>query len=136
MEFGYIDVRDEEEGEEHTLLNHFVLDGDSAHANLLQFALTEENVDHTTVLVCTSMTTPWTVIDQLSKWIRVLQDHLDQLDLSPDQVRELRSSKKVSSSITVGYDRDVIHPRVDGSRIANLVTISPCRLGDTLQPPR
>ena len=51
LEFGYIDVRDEEEGEEHTLLNHFVLDGDVAHANLLQFALTEENVQSTTVLV-------------------------------------------------------------------------------------
>ena len=51
LEFGYIDVRDEEEGEEHTLLNHFVLDGNVAHANLLRFALTEQNVDSTTVLV-------------------------------------------------------------------------------------
>ena len=51
LEFGYIDVRDEEEGEEHTLLNHFVLDGNVAHANLLRFALTEQNVESTTVLV-------------------------------------------------------------------------------------
>ena len=73
LEFGYIDVRDEDEGEEHTLLrwfdllrqkilstfrftllSHFVLDGDVAHANLLKFALTEQNVESTTVLVSSS----------------------------------------------------------------------------------
>jgi len=94
LEFGYIDVRDEEEGEEHTLLSHYVLDGDVAHANLLQFALTEANVQRTTVLVCTSMATPWSVMDQLDKWIRVLQDHLDTLKLSTDQIRELRAAKQ------------------------------------------
>ena len=54
LEFGYIEVRDEEESEEHTLLNHFVLDGNVAHANLLRFALTEQNVESTTVLVRSS----------------------------------------------------------------------------------
>jgi len=94
LEFGYIDVRDEEEGDEHTLLNHFVLDGDVAHANLLQFAPTEANVESTTVLVCTSMAAPWNVMDQLQKWIGVLQDHLDQLDLSGNRIRELRTAKQ------------------------------------------
>ena len=37
-----------------TLLSHFVLDGDVAHANLLKFALTEHNVESTTVLVSSS----------------------------------------------------------------------------------
>lgn len=94
LEFGYIDVRDEEEGEEHTLLNHYILDGDVAHSNLLQFALTEENMECTTVLICTSMSTPWSVMDQLHKWISVLQDRVDQLHLSADQVMELRSAKQ------------------------------------------
>jgi len=93
LEFGYIDVRDEDEGEEHTLLNHFVLDGNVAHANLLRFALTEQNVESTTVLVCTSMAAPWNVMEQLEKWLRVLQDHLDSLPLSADRVRELRAGK-------------------------------------------
>jgi len=93
LEFGYIDVRDEDEGEEHTLLNHFVLDGNVAHANLLRFALTEQNVESTTVLVCTSMAAPWNVMEQLEKWLGVLQDHLDSLPLSADRVRELRAGK-------------------------------------------
>ena len=75
LEFGYIDVRDDD-CEDHTLLNHAVLDGDVAHANLLQFALTEENYVDTTVLVCASMATPWSIIDQLNKWIGVLQVYI------------------------------------------------------------
>ena len=93
LEFGYIDVRDDEEGEEHTLLNHFVLDGDVAHANLLQFALTEKNVENMTVLICTSMATPWSIMSELEKWVTVLEDHLDSLALPGDRVRELRAAK-------------------------------------------
>jgi len=92
LEFGYIDVRDDD-CEDHTLLNHAVLDGDIAHANLLKFALTEENYADTTVLICASMATPWSILNELNKWIGVLQDHIDTLKLTPDQVKEYRKLK-------------------------------------------
>ena len=44
LEYGYIDVRDEYR-DDHTRLSHWILDGDSAHANLLNFALTEKNYE-------------------------------------------------------------------------------------------
>ena len=72
LEFNYIDVRDED-CEEHTLLNLAVLDGDVAHANLLKFALSEAGYTDTTVMICTSMATPWAIMDQLNKWIGILQ---------------------------------------------------------------
>ena len=72
LDFNYIDVRDDE-CEEHTLLSLAVLDGDSAHANLLKYALSESNYQDTTVMICTSMSTPWSIMDQLNKWIGVLQ---------------------------------------------------------------
>ena len=72
LEFNYIDVRDED-CEEHTLLNLAVLDGDVAHANLLKFALSESVYTDTTVMICTSMATPWAIMDQLNKWIGILQ---------------------------------------------------------------
>jgi len=89
LEFGYIEVRDDE-SEEAVLLSHAVLDGDPAHANLLQFALTAENYRQTTVVVCASMARPWAVLDQLTKWLTILQDHVDQLELSADQVHQFR----------------------------------------------
>ena len=72
LDFNYIEVRDEE-CEEHTLLSLAVLDGDAAHANLLRFALSADNYADTTVMICTSMATPWAIMDQLTKWMTVLQ---------------------------------------------------------------
>ena len=63
----------DEDCEEHTLLNLAVLDGDVAHANLLKFALSEAGYTDTTVMICTSMATPWAIMDQLNKWIGILQ---------------------------------------------------------------
>ena len=47
LEYGYIDVRDEYR-DDHTRLSHWILDGDSSHANLLNFALTEKNYEGVT----------------------------------------------------------------------------------------
>ena len=44
LEYGYIDVRDEYR-DDHTRLSHWILDGDTSHANLLNFALTEKNYE-------------------------------------------------------------------------------------------
>ena len=95
LEFNYIDVRDDD-CEEHTLLNLAVLDGDVAHANLLKFALSETGYTDTTVMICTSMATPWSIMDQLNKWIGILEDHIDSLALTPDRVKELRQAKVAS----------------------------------------
>ena len=84
LEFNYIDVRDED-CEEHTLLNLAVLDGDVGHANLLKFALSESVYTDTTVMICTSMATPWAIMDQLNKWIGILQVFYPALQhCSPD----------------------------------------------------
>lgn len=72
LDYNYIDVRDDE-GEEQSLLSLHVLDGDQAHANLLRFGLSESNYGDSTVMICASMATPWAIMDQLSKWINVLQ---------------------------------------------------------------
>ena len=92
LDFNYIHVTDDE-CEEHTLLGLAVLDGDPAHSNLLRFALNEENFADTTVMICSSMSTPWAIMDQLTMWISVLQDHIDSLSLTADQVKSFRQSR-------------------------------------------
>jgi len=86
LEYGYIDVRDEYR-DDHTRLSHWILDGDPAHANLLNFALTENNYEDTTVVIAVSMTTPWNIMDQLQNWASLLQDHIDKLKLTAEQVK-------------------------------------------------
>ena len=92
LDYNYIEVRDEE-CEEHTLLSLAVLDGDAAHANLLRFALSADNYADTTVMICASLATPWAVMEQLDKWIRVLQDHIDSLALTADQTEHFRQQQ-------------------------------------------
>ena len=50
LEYGYIDVRDEYR-DDHTRLSHWILDGDTSHANLLNFALTARNYEGNTMEV-------------------------------------------------------------------------------------
>ncbi|KAJ8866124.1 hypothetical protein PR048_033648 [Dryococelus australis] len=89
LEFAYIDVRDEYR-DDHTRLSVWVLDGDPSHAHLLRFALSEESLPHTLVMFVVSMTTPWAMLEQLQSWASVLQNHVDSLDLSTDELQDAR----------------------------------------------
>lgn len=62
-----------------TRLSVWVADGDPSHANLLKFALNEEQFPHTLVILVASMTTPWAILDQLQSWMNFLNDHIDNL---------------------------------------------------------
>ncbi|XP_068621271.1 cytoplasmic dynein 1 light intermediate chain 2 [Battus philenor] len=84
LEYAYIDVRDEYR-DDHTRLSVWVLDGDPGHTNLLKFALNEDTFPHTLIILTVAMTTPWGILDQLQSWASVLGDHIDKLDLTPEQ---------------------------------------------------
>lgn len=64
-----------------TRLGVWVLDGDPGHSNLLKFALNEQNYAHTLVILTVSMTAPWSWLDQLQNWIKILADHVDKLSI-------------------------------------------------------
>ncbi|XP_071517692.1 cytoplasmic dynein 1 light intermediate chain 2-like, partial [Panulirus ornatus] len=87
LEYAYIDVRDEYR-DDHTRLSVWVLDGDPKHAELLEFAVNPDNLEHTLVLLTVSMTTPWAVMDQLHTWASTLQDHIDKLNFDPDKFKD------------------------------------------------
>ncbi|XP_037085323.1 cytoplasmic dynein 1 light intermediate chain 1-like [Pollicipes pollicipes] len=87
LEYAHILVRDEYR-DATTRLSVWMLDGDPAHAHLLQYALGPESVANTALMLTVAMTTPWDVLDQLHAWAAVIQDHVDSLNLSADTVRE------------------------------------------------
>ncbi|KAI8427460.1 hypothetical protein MSG28_001995 [Choristoneura fumiferana] len=91
LEYAYIDVRDEYRDDQ-TRLSVWVLDGDPGHTNLLKFALSEETFPHSLVIFTVAMTTPWGILEQLQNWAAVLGDHIDKLDLTPEQ--RLQSKKQ------------------------------------------
>lgn len=91
LEYAYIDVRDEYR-DDHTRLSVWVLDGDPAHGHLLRYALSEENFPNTLVMLVVAMTTPWGILDQLQSWATILQDHIDKLKLSSDELQEFKQT--------------------------------------------
>ena len=141
LEYGYIDVRDEYR-DDHTRLSHWILDGDSAHANLLNFALTEKNYEgkpviylksslkmdmsqsllcsDTTVLINVAMTTPWNMMDQLQNWASLLQDHIDKLRLTAEQVSTILA---FSFEKKAGFYNIVLGERSASSFLATLAAV-------------
>jgi len=120
LEYGYIDVRDEYR-EDHTRLSHWILDGDTSHANLLSFALTAENYSDTTVLFCVSMTNPWNIMDQLQNWASLLQDHIDKLPLSGEDVKTFQTEtwKRWQEYTEPGDEQEVSSPTKKGRVIGD-----------------
>lgn len=87
LEYAYIDVKDEYR-DDLTRLGVWILDGDPGHLNLLKFALNEHNFAHTLVILSVSMTSPWHWQDQLEHWMRVLEEHIRTLKLSPEELQK------------------------------------------------
>ena len=150
LEYGYIDVRDEYR-DDHTRHSHWILDGDITHATLLNFALTEKNYEgrnetlrdlrviyvtwfvDTTVVINVSMTAPWNVMDQLQNWASLLQDHIDKLPISSEQMKEYQR-KSLYRWQTYTEPGDEIESSLGGSptkRPSRTVLDS----GDELEPP-
>lgn len=115
LEYGYIDVRDEYR-DDHTRLSHWILDGDASHASLLNFALTEAKYADTTVLLCVAMTSPWNIMDQLQNWASLLQDHIDKLPLTAEQVKGYQTAawRRWQQYIEPGDEQEITSPTKRG----------------------
>ncbi|VDP93623.1 unnamed protein product [Echinostoma caproni] len=68
------------------------LDGDPAQSHLLKFALNEPSVWHTMLLICVSLTDPWSIMNELQMWLRIVQQHVVRLNLAPGEMKALRDS--------------------------------------------
>uniref|UniRef100_A0A182MZP3 Dynein light intermediate chain n=1 Tax=Anopheles dirus TaxID=7168 RepID=A0A182MZP3_9DIPT len=90
LEYAYIDVRDEYR-DDVTRLGVWILDGDAGHNNLLKYALNEQNFPHTLVILTLSMTTPWSLVDQLQHWMKILDDHIASLKIDPEEKQQCQA---------------------------------------------
>ena len=79
---------------EHTRLNTWVLNGDSYHKGLLKHVLTAEVAKNMLILLVADMARPWTIIDSLEQWIRILREHLHTLHMSAKDLNEMEEKCK------------------------------------------
>lgn len=90
LECKYILIAISEQGR----LGIWALDGDPNHTGLLKYALTEQNFEHTLVMLVASMAHPWSILDSLENWVSVLRQHIDRLKLLPEDRKDYEQSCK------------------------------------------
>lgn len=89
LEYNFIEIRDEYR-EDSTKLGAWILDGDLKNVELLNFALTEPNFEHSCCLLVASMSQPWNIMRSLEKWAGVLEKHIDSLNIKPAKLKQCR----------------------------------------------
>ncbi|XP_003499738.1 cytoplasmic dynein 1 light intermediate chain 2 [Cricetulus griseus] len=88
LEYLYLSVHDEDR-DDHTRCNVWILDGDLYHKGLLKFAVSAESLPETLVIFVVDMSRPWTVMESLQKWASVLREHIDKMKIPPEEMRDL-----------------------------------------------
>ncbi|XP_055020327.1 cytoplasmic dynein 1 light intermediate chain 2 isoform X4 [Boleophthalmus pectinirostris] len=88
LEYLYLSVHDEDR-DDLTRCNVWILDGDLYHKGLLKFAVSAQTLPDCLALFVVDMSRPWTIMDSLKKWASVLRDHIDKLKIPPEDTREM-----------------------------------------------
>uniref|UniRef100_A0AAY4AZL7 Dynein light intermediate chain n=1 Tax=Denticeps clupeoides TaxID=299321 RepID=A0AAY4AZL7_9TELE len=94
LEYLYLSVHDEDR-DDLTRCNVWILDGDLYHKGLLKFALTAESLKNSLAVFVADMSRPWTIMESLRKWAGVLRDHVDKLKIPPEEMREMEQRSKL-----------------------------------------
>uniref|UniRef100_A0A671YJH1 Dynein light intermediate chain n=1 Tax=Sparus aurata TaxID=8175 RepID=A0A671YJH1_SPAAU len=88
LEYLYFSVHDDDI-DDHTRCNAWVLDGDLYHKGLQGVAVPVDSISDTLLLITVDMSRPWNALDSLQKWAAVAREHIDKLRIAPETLREL-----------------------------------------------
>ncbi|ELK17950.1 Cytoplasmic dynein 1 light intermediate chain 1 [Pteropus alecto] len=88
LEYLYLNVHDEDRDDQ-TRCNVWILDGDLYHKGLLKFSLDAGSLKDTLVMLVVDMSKPWTALDSLQKWASVVREHIDKLKIPPEEMKEM-----------------------------------------------
>uniref|UniRef100_A0A8C5PD06 Dynein light intermediate chain n=1 Tax=Leptobrachium leishanense TaxID=445787 RepID=A0A8C5PD06_9ANUR len=88
LEYLYLSIQDEDRDDQ-TRCNVWILDGDLYHKGLLKFALSADTIKDTVAVFVGDMSRPWTIMESLLKWASVLREHIDKLKIPPEEMRDL-----------------------------------------------
>ncbi|XP_029315290.1 cytoplasmic dynein 1 light intermediate chain 2 isoform X2 [Cottoperca gobio] len=136
LEYLYLNVHDEDR-DDLTRCNVWILDGDLYHKGLLKFAVSAQSLPDCLAVFVADMSRPWTIMESLQKWASVLRDHVDKLKIPPEDMREMEqnmvkafqeytepedasTSSPQRRAPTAGEDEAVVLPLGDNTLTHNL----------------
>ncbi|XP_028905703.1 cytoplasmic dynein 1 light intermediate chain 2 [Ornithorhynchus anatinus] len=89
LKYLYLNIHDEDI-DDHTCCNVWILDGDLFYRDLLKFVVTAESLEDTLPIFVADMSRPWTIMESLQKWTSVLQEHIDKLKIPSEDIRVMK----------------------------------------------
>uniref|UniRef100_A0A3P9JAW3 Dynein light intermediate chain n=1 Tax=Oryzias latipes TaxID=8090 RepID=A0A3P9JAW3_ORYLA len=112
LEYLYFSVHDDDI-DDHTRCNAWVLDGDLYHKGLQGVAVPVDSVENTLLMITVDMSRPWNALDSLQKWAAVAREHIDKLRVAPEKLREMehRIVKQFQEYIEPGSGEDGVPQR-------------------------
>ncbi|KAM6942863.1 cytoplasmic dynein 1 light intermediate chain 2 [Xenentodon cancila] len=134
LEYLYLSVHDEDR-DDLTRCNVWILDGDLYHKGLLKFAITAQSLSDCLAVFVADMSRPWTIMESLQKWASVLRDHVDKLKIPPETMREMEqrmvkafqeygepedATPSSPRRATSGEDEDIVLPLGENTLTHNL----------------
>ncbi|XP_054627347.1 cytoplasmic dynein 1 light intermediate chain 2 isoform X1 [Dunckerocampus dactyliophorus] len=136
LEYQYLNVHDEDR-DDLTRCNVWILDGDLYHKGLLKFAISAQSLPDCLAVFVADMSRPWTIMESLEKWASVLRDHVDKLKIPPEDMREMElkmvkafqeytepedamPASPQRRAMTAGEDEAVVLPLGDNTLTHNL----------------
>ncbi|XP_062501034.1 cytoplasmic dynein 1 light intermediate chain 2-like [Corticium candelabrum] len=87
--FSYIAVQDEDSDETSSSIRVWTLDVDRVNALHLGLGVNSRSIESLVVVIVVDMSTPWTIMETLETWTKLLKEHVDGLQLPSGVVREL-----------------------------------------------
>eukprot|EP00047_Mylnosiga_fluctuans_P015253 m.44694 g.44694 ORF g.44694 m.44694 type:complete len:453 (+) comp5838_c0_seq2:22-1380(+) len=126
LEYTYIDVKDEDGGEDVIgRLGVYTLDGSTDQRALLQFVVNKETLDSLVVVVVVDMLRPWQMLESLDHALKTLEAHVASLnvpqwdDMKKKVVQDYQSFTESGTAPAEDSD-DIILPLEEGVLTTNL----------------
>ncbi|CAF3627668.1 unnamed protein product [Rotaria sp. Silwood1] len=133
LEYHYIDIRDDDR-DDTPKLGVWILDGDvTCSAPLLKFAIKSDTFEDTVIILVANMIQPWSLLSTLKKWIILVEEHIERLQLDSTRLQEIRDRfqydfqhytepNDTSIMITSSSSSTTIKSGITGGRIPSSVS--------------
>ncbi|XP_038628889.1 cytoplasmic dynein 1 light intermediate chain 2 [Tachyglossus aculeatus] len=103
LKYLYLNIHDEDV-DDHTRCNVWILDGDLFYRGLLKFVMNADSLLDTLPIFVADMSRPWTIMKSLQKWASVLREYIDKLRIPAEdrRIMELNFKKDFQSYVEPG----------------------------------
>lgn len=72
----------------------WILDGVVWHSQLLPFVLTQDTIEHTTVMIVVDLSQPWNIMESLERWADVVRGHIRSLQIPDRKLKQMEEKSE------------------------------------------